>query len=137
MATGIGRRAQMIFLDTSALIDALTGPQASASPVREALERGERMRLPSIVLFEWLRGPRRANELAAQEALFPSTAAIAFGAAEAAKAAALYRGIGRDGRGRDADIAIAACAICHDATLWTLNVRDFSDLPGLRVQQPE
>lgn len=126
----------MIFLDTSALVDALTGLRASAPLLREALELGERARLPTIVLFEWLRGPRRAAELAAQEALFPSAAAIPFGPAEAAKAAELYRRAGRSARGRDADIAIAACAICHDATLWTLNLKNFADLPGLRVMAP-
>ena len=124
----------MIFLDTSVLVDALTGSRTSASTLRELLEGGERVRLPSIVLFEWLRGPRRANELAAQEALFPAATAIPFGSADAAKAAALYRGIGSRARRRDADIAIAACAICHDATLWTLNVKDFTDLPGLRLK---
>lgn len=126
----------MIFLDTSALIDALSGPCLSASALRDAFELGERVRLPSIVLFEWLRGPRRAPELAAQEALFPSAAAIPFGPAEAAKAAEFYRRIGRSAREREADIAIAACAICHDATLWTLNMKDFDDVPGLRVTTP-
>jgi predicted nucleic acid-binding protein len=126
----------VIFLDTSALVDALCGPRSSASVLREALELGERVRLPSIVLFEWLRGPRRAPELAAQEALFPSAAAIPFGSSEAAKAAELYRRIGRNSRGREADIAIAACAICHEATLWTLTMKDFDDVPGLRVTTP-
>ena len=32
-----------------------------------------------------------------------------------------------------ADIAIAACAIVHDAAIWTLNEDDFSDLPGLEL----
>jgi predicted nucleic acid-binding protein len=126
----------VILLDTSALIDALTGPRTSAPALREALELGERIRLPSIVLFEWLRGPRRAAELAAQEALFPSAAIIPFGLAEAAKAAELYRQVGKSARGREADLAIAACAICHEATLWTLNVKDFHDIPGLRVFAP-
>jgi predicted nucleic acid-binding protein len=127
----------VIFLDTSALVHALSGPRRSASALREALELGERVRLPSIVLFEWLRGPRRAPEIEAQEALFPSTTAIPFGSTEAAKAAELYRRVGRNARGREADIAIAACAICHDATLWTFNMKDFDDLPGLRVTTPQ
>ncbi len=125
----------MIFLDTSVLIEALSGSRKSASALRQALEDGERVQLPALVLFEWLRGPRRAQELAAQEALFPSAAAIGFGPAEAAEAAALYRGLARP-RGREIDIAVAACAICHDATLWTINTKDFDDLPGLRVATP-
>lgn len=124
----------MILLDISALVDALTGSRSTASALREALELGERVRLPSIVLFEWLRGPRRPAELAAQEALFPSAAATPFGPAEAAKAAELYRRAGKSARGREVDLAIAACAICNDATLWTLNLRDFEDIPGLRLR---
>jgi predicted nucleic acid-binding protein len=126
----------VIFLDTSALVDALSGSRRAASALREALENGERVRIPSIVLFEWLRGPRRSQEIAAQEALFPSSAAIAFGPVEAAKAAALYRRVAKSARGREIDIAIAACAICHDATLWTFNMRDFRDIPGLRAAAP-
>jgi predicted nucleic acid-binding protein len=126
----------MIFLDTSALVDALAGSRASAAALRKALEHGERVRLPTIVLYEWLRGPRRARELEAQEALFPSATAVPFGPVEAAKAAELYRGAGRRARSREADLAIAASAICHDATLWTLNPKDFTDLPSLRVTAP-
>ena len=125
----------MIFLDTSALVNALAGNRIAAAALHDALERGERVRLPALVLFEWLRGPRRAQELAAQEALFPASAAIAFGPVEAARAATLYKRIGKT-RGREIDIAIAACAICHDATLWTFNMRDFDDVPGLRVTTP-
>lgn len=125
----------MILLDTSALVDCLTGPRRSARAVRRAIERGERMVLATIVLYEWLRGPRVAEELAAQEALFPREAAIAFGAAEAARAADLYRAV-PSARGREIDLAIAACAMCWDARLWTLNVKDFDDIAGLEVSRP-
>ena len=122
----------MILLDTSVLVDALTGPRRSAAALRHAIAQGERVVLATIVLYEWLRGPRRAQELAAQEALFPRAAAIPFGPAEAARAAELYRGV-RSARGREIDLAIAACAMCHDARLWTLNVADFDDIAGLKL----
>lgn len=125
----------MIVLDTSVLVDALCGPRRSAPALRRAIEQGERILLPSQVLYEWLRGPRQSEELAAQEALFPASKALAFGPAEAARAAQLYVSCAR-GRGREIDLAIAACALTLGARLWTLNRRDFRDLAGLELYPP-
>jgi predicted nucleic acid-binding protein len=122
----------VIVLDTSVLIDALSGPRRSAPALRRTIEQGERLLLPSLVLYEWLRGPRRPEEVAAQEALFPAAVALPFGPTEAARAAKVYLGLPR-GRGREIDIAIAACAMTLGARLWTLNPRDFRDLPGLEL----
>lgn len=120
----------MIVVDTSILIDALTGPRRSAEAWRDAVDAGERMLLPALVLYEWLRGPRIPEELAAQDALLPADAALPFGAAEAAVATELYRAV-EEPRGREVDIAIAAHALARDAPVWTLNVADFEDLPGV------
>jgi predicted nucleic acid-binding protein len=125
----------LIVLDTSVLIDSLTGPRRLAAALRHHIERGERIQVPSLVLYEWLRGPRLPQELAAQEALFPSDSAIPFGFAEAALSAKLYKSVGRP-RGREIDLAIAACAISRQAELWTLNSSNFADLPGLRLTPP-
>jgi len=122
----------VILLDTSVLIDALTGRRRSAPALRRTIERGDRIVLATLVLYEWLRGPRRAEELAAQEALFPREAAIPFGPAEAAIAADLYRTTSSP-RGRELDLAIAACALSWNARLWSLNVHDFDDVPGLEL----
>lgn len=125
----------MILLDTSVLVDALTGSQRLGPALRSALENGRRMGIPSLVLFEWRRGPRLAPELALQEALFPSEEAIRFGPAEAILAAELYLSVRRP-RSREIDLAIAACAITLDAELWTQNPGDFVDIPGLRIHAP-
>lgn len=122
----------MIHLDTSVLVDALSGPRRSAPQLRAAIERGERVNFAAIALYEWLRGPRLREEVAAQEALFPSTLCVPFGPSEAGLAARLYRQVRRP-RGREIDLAIAACAMSQRATLWTLNPRDFRDIPGLDV----
>jgi len=122
----------MILLDTSAMVDAVTGSQRSAPALRRMIERGERVLFPSLVLYEWLRGPRTPGEIAAQEALFPSETALPFGPQEAKLSAQLYRSVTRP-RGREVDLAIAACAIVRGADLWTLNKPDFRDIPGLRL----
>ncbi len=126
----------MIVVDTSALVDALTGPRRSAPALRRAIERGQRLLLPSLVLYEWLRGPRRQVELEAQEALLPREQAVPFGPAEGALAARLYSEVPRP-RGREIDLAIAAVAIIQGARLWTLNREDFRDLAGLELYEPE
>jgi predicted nucleic acid-binding protein len=52
--------------------------------------------------------------------------------AEALLAAEIYTTINRP-RGREIDIAIAACAIAHGAQLWTVNKVDSKDIPGLKL----
>ena len=126
----------MTVLDTSVLIDALTGPKRSAAALRKVIETGERLVVPALVLYEWLRGPRLRQELAAQEALFPRESAVRFSYEEAAVAARLYGEVIRP-RGREIDLAIAATALVQRARLWTLNVTDFEDIPDLEVFLPE
>lgn len=122
----------MTVLDTSVLIDSLSGQKRSAGKLRGLIEAGERILIPSLVLYEWLRGPRVPSEIAAQEALFPSEAALVFGPLESAVSAELYKKVQRP-RGREMDLAIAACALVKQAGLWTLNNSDFSDIPHLQL----
>jgi predicted nucleic acid-binding protein len=124
----------VIHLDTSLLVDALTGPRRSARAVRRLVEAGERITISTLVLYEWLRGPRVDAELMDQEELFPAEHAVPFGEREAARAAHLYRVLPR-ARGREFDLAVAACALVHEASLWTLNPGDFRDVPGLALQR--
>jgi predicted nucleic acid-binding protein len=121
-----------VHLDTSALVDALTGPRRSLDVLTLLTEQGHRLTLSAIVLYEWLRGPRTQAELGTQEDLFPREAAVAFGAEQADLAAKLYKRIPR-ARGREIDLAVAACALADGASLWTLNREDFRDIPGLRL----
>jgi predicted nucleic acid-binding protein len=100
--------------------------------LRAFIAAGERVAISSLVLFEWRRGPRLPEELHAPEVLFPADEAVVFGPADAAVAAEIYRTIPRP-RGREIDLAIAACAITHHARLWTLNARDFLDVPRLSL----
>ena len=121
-----------IHLDTSALVGALTEPRAAADRLHTFIDQGHRLRLSSVVLYEWLRGPRTVGELRVQEDLFPREHAVPFDTEAAALAAALYVRLPRP-RGRDLDLTIAACALVDEAALWTLNPKDFSDVPGLKL----
>ena len=98
----------------------------------EAFHRGDAMLLSTITLCEWLRGPRTSAELTLQQSLFPTKSIVPFIAEEAAIAARLYRSVPR-ARGREVDLMIAACAIRHEAELWTLNTADFKDIPELKL----
>lgn len=122
----------MVILDTSVLIESLTGLKRSGPALYRLVQEGERIALTSLVLYEWLRGPRTQQEIADQEDLFPASTALSFGPEEAALSAELYRTV-RRARGREIDLAIAACAIRQEAEFWTLNPRDFADIPGLRL----
>jgi predicted nucleic acid-binding protein len=121
-----------IHLDTSALIDALTGPRRSLDVLIGLAAEGHRLSLSAIVLYEWLRGPRVRDELSVQEELFPRARAVPFGPEQAVVAARLYAAVKRP-RGREIDLAVAACALHDGASLWTLNREDFRDLPGLSL----
>lgn len=121
-----------VHIDTSALIDALTGPRRSIDTLIRLTDEGHRIAISSVVLYEWLRGPRTKSDLDAQEALLPSEQAIPFGPAEAAVAARLYKAVPKP-RGREIDLAVAAAAIANGAAILTLNPEDFRDLPGLRL----
>jgi predicted nucleic acid-binding protein len=122
----------IVHIDTSALVDALTGPRRSLDRLVALTDEGHRLMISAVVLYEWLRGPRTRSELGWQEELFPSEAAAPFGPAEAALASRLYRTVPR-ARGREIDLAVAACAIAAGGALWTLNPGDFRDITDLRL----
>jgi predicted nucleic acid-binding protein len=124
-----------VHLDTSVLVEAFIPRGPIADSLRALAWSGDRPAISALAFFEWLRGPRTPEELALREALFPDSRIVEFGAAEAIRAADLYRKV-RKPRGREADLEIAACAIEHDAALWTANLEDFRDIPSLRLYQP-
>ena len=122
----------IVHLDTSALVDALAGQRPSLARLIALVDAGHRLNISAPVLYEWLRGPRTLDELRDQEALLPRRAAVPFDTDAAAAAADLYSELGR-ARGREMDLAVAACAITQDAALWSLNEEDFRDIPGLNL----
>lgn len=122
----------MIVLDTSVLIDALTGPRRALGELRQLVELRARLIVPTLVVYELLRGSRSEGELAAFDELIPAGSIVDFTAEEAAAAARLFHEVSRP-RQRQLDLGIAAHAIVREARLWTLNRRDFADVPGLTL----
>jgi predicted nucleic acid-binding protein len=122
----------VIVIDTSVLVDSLTGNKRLQPAVRKTISSGEQLNFPSLVLYEWLRGPRVPAEHAALRDLMTQESVISFGPEEARIAAELYRLVPRP-RSREIDLGIAACAISREAPLWTLNPRDFADIPELKL----
>lgn len=47
-----------IHLDTSVIVDALTGPRASLPALERTVAAGHVLATSTLGLFEWLRGPR-------------------------------------------------------------------------------
>jgi predicted nucleic acid-binding protein len=121
----------LIHMDTSVLVDAFTGTRRSLPRLRAATAKGHVATFSTIVLFEWLRGPRTDSEKEAVDAFFQLDLPV-FGRREASLAADLYGRV-KGARQRQADLAIAACAIEIGASLWTLNRSDFDDVPGLTL----
>ena len=83
----------MILLDTSVLIDALTGSQRLGPGCGPCEGESDGDSLAGVVRMA--PGASRSGELALQEALFPSDEAVSFGPSEAIGAAELYRSVGR------------------------------------------
>jgi predicted nucleic acid-binding protein len=125
----------LIHVDTSVLVDAFTGPRRSLAALESATISGEVVTFCSIVLYEWLRGPRTEAEIATVTTFFQTDRMATFGERDAKTAAGLYRKV-RRARQRQADLAIAACAIEDGAALWTLNASDFDDIPDLKLYRP-
>lgn len=121
-----------IHLDSSLLVDAFTGTRRSLTRLRAATAAGDVITYSTIVRYEWLRGPRTDDERQTVDAFFASDPLATFGSPEAERAASLYRRVTR-ARQRQADLAIAACALEHGAVLWTLNRADFGDIPDLTL----
>ena len=124
----------MFHLDTDFLVFAL----ASAGPERRRLlelaASGETMEVSAVAWFEFCRGPRTPEQVATARAFLGEGSVVAFDEDLAATAADVFRQLGSPRR-RAADVAIGVTAAARRATLISRNIRDFSGIPGLVVEE--
>jgi tRNA(fMet)-specific endonuclease VapC len=131
----------MFCLDANAVIAAITKRSPAVdSRLQAELQRGTRILIPAIVLFELRYGiansaRRAANERLLEVFLSARIETPAFDAGDAAEAADIRAYLRRRGTPIGPyDILIAAQARRHGATLVTGNMREFARVPGLGVQ---
>jgi tRNA(fMet)-specific endonuclease VapC len=114
-------------------------PAGARSRLAEELASGERIGIPTVVLFELIYGyeksaQRERNEAALRSLLTLDIEPLPFELADAELAAAIRAQLERAGAPiGQYDLLIAAQARRHGATLVTANQREFAPVPGLDV----
>ena len=126
----------MILLDTNVCIGFLHGDRRVLSRHAQATEL---MSIPGMVLGELYYGieksQNRAENLLQTERFLDTVSIVHADDAVMKKSGDLKAALEKSGtRVDDADIIIAATAICNDATLATGNVKHFSRFEGLKLQ---
>ena len=83
----------LVHLDTSVLIDAFTAPRRALPAAERTLADGHVMTFSTMVLYEWLRGPRTDEERTIVNLQFDAARIVGFGTEEARLAASLFRSL--------------------------------------------
>ena len=126
----------MILLDTNVCTGFLHGDRRVLSRHAQATEL---MSIPGMVLGELYYGieksQNRAENLLQTERFLDTVSIVHADDAVMKKFGDLKAALEKSGnRVDDADVIIAATAICNDATLATGNVKHFSRFEGLKLQ---
>ena len=123
----------LVHLDTDFLVYALSiqGPERKKLDALAASE--SEIEISAVAWYEFSRGPRTPEQLAVARFLFGPEGIVPFSETLAAAAADVFRSLGSP-RKRAADIAIGVTAAAAGAALLTRNTKDFSGIPGLRLE---
>lgn len=131
----------MYLLDTNACIRVLNGSSAPLVARLRACAPSE-IAISSVTRAELLYGARRsarvADNLRLLEVFFAPLTSVPFDDASAEEYGALRASLAALGRpiGPN-DLLIAATALAHDLTLVTHNVREFTRIAGLKIEDWE
>ncbi len=118
--------------DTSVLVDYLRGVEHARGLIRPAMVNGDEVGASVLTRLELLIGTRK-SERRRTDALIAAIRWLPVDDAVADEAGRLARRYSRSHSGIDAvDYCVAATATVHGLTLWTLNVRHFPMIRGLR-----
>lgn len=129
----------MICLDTNVVIGTLNGDPIIRRPLDAIARAGDRVAISVVVLFELVYGAehsarREHNLRRVEEFLAGAVDVMSFDADDAIEAARLREELERLGTSIGPyDILIAAQARRRDATLVTVNEREFRRVAGLRT----
>jgi predicted nucleic acid-binding protein len=123
-----------VIVDTSVLIDFLKDKAPIAEAVA-ALITSKRIRTTGIIMAELLQGARTAQEEAYVVELLDGMPSVEVTSALWLKAGRLSCSLRRKGLTLPlSDIAIAALAIEHNLSVFTLD-RHFKDIPGVKLHK--
>lgn len=119
-------------LDTDFAVYALSSAGPERGWLLEVAESDHAIEMSAVAWYEFARGPRRPEQLAAAREFLGESGVVPLSDEIATTAASVFRALDSP-RQRAADIAIGVTALLARATLVTRNASDFSDIPGLAV----
>ena len=127
----------MFVLDTNTVIDFFRGEGRIAS--RLAATHPSEIAIPSVVLYELETGIARSSGAARRrqplDAFLANLTVLPFDVIEARAAATIRARLEQAGTPiGPLDTLIAATALAHEGTLVTRNLREFTRIPELRVE---
>lgn len=121
-------------IDSDVLIYATSRAGPERRRLLELADSSATLHVSAVAWYEYARGPRLPEQLAAARFLLEELDGIVPLTDELASAAAdVFRRLGSPRR-RANDIAIGVTAAKSDAILLTRNARDFAGIPGLRLE---
>lgn len=125
-----------VVVDTDVLIDYFAGITPSAKAV-ERLLREDRLAFTSVTLFELACGAQTPEQLQDLELLVQAARVIAFDAAAALRAGAVWQHLKTRGQLIEtADLLIAGCCLTVGLPLFTRNAGHFRRVTGLKLWEP-